>query len=141
MSDADGEISSEGVMSNDQGIGEAAPRPPPKGWGKAGRVQKPGLNLVKQHLKLRGRIVDGKKLCDPCGKWLDVAAFPAGSSMCADHWKAFRAMKHAVHREGQMACWEEFSKDPEKLIKMRKAFREFSISGQKGQTHEALYEV
>ena len=59
-----------GGMSNEHDVGEFAPRPSLEGSGP-GRVQKPGLNIVKQHF---GKL-HGKKFCSPCGKWLDVAAF------------------------------------------------------------------
>ena len=45
-------------------------------------------------------------------------------------------MKHAVRRGVGMAHWEEVSKDPEKLIKICKAFREYP--GQKSQTRSVL---
>ena len=96
--------------------------PPPGGKGQ--RPGKRKFNLVNDFGKQRGRTKDGKKFCAPCGKWLDVTAFPAGSAQCGEDRKAIQTAKYAAQSQGQMEWWEEISKDPEKLRKVCKAIRE-----------------
>ena len=72
-----------------------------KGGGRGKR-----LNLVNDFGKSRGFAKDGKKFCAPCGKWLPLSSFPAGSAQCGEDRKAIQKLGCSIQeaRAGNMVA-------------------------------------
>ena len=46
--------------------------------------------------KKRGKVVDGKKWCKACQKWLDLKLFPVGSAQCTPDRKIIQNLRNAA---------------------------------------------
>ncbi|CAE7259215.1 unnamed protein product [Symbiodinium sp. CCMP2456] len=99
---------------------EAPQRRGRKGQGR-GRGKR--LNLVNDFGKSRGFAKDGKKYCAPCGKWLPLSSFPAGSAQCGEDRKAIQNLASLSKKQGQEDWWQETVADVKKLKAVVKAYK------------------
>ena len=103
----------------------AALKPNSKAAAKSKNKSKGGkLKVMNDMGKARSRTKDGKKFCPACGKWLPIADFPAGSGQCGDDRKALQNLKKAAMAQDQMEWWEETIRDPTKLKRVVKDYKD-----------------
>lgn len=74
--------------------------------------------------KKRGKIVDGKKWCKACQKWLAVENFPFGSAQCSDDRRIIQNLRKAAIAQNEVEWMDGLMSGPEeKLAKVVKAYK------------------
>jgi hypothetical protein len=107
--------------------GDAEPASPGKGAPKhkGGKPKaKSKVKVDKFDKKKRGKIVDGKKWCKGCLKWLALEAFPPGSAHCAEDRKVLQNLRNAAKSQGKMEWYEKITTSTEEaLCKVIQAYK------------------
>ena len=74
--------------------------------------------------KKRGKVVNGKKWCKACQKWLDVKNFPVGSAQCAPDRKIIQNLRNAAIAQNQQQWFEDLmGGTEERLAKVVKSYK------------------
>jgi hypothetical protein len=73
--------------------------------------------------KARRKTINGKKFCNPCGKWLPMDTFPVGSAHCAEDKKVCQNLKNAAIAQKQVSWWDNVLTDPDSLRKAVRAYK------------------
>ena len=104
------ESSATGGKKSFRGSSGAVPKAAPKGAAKAAAKGK------------RNKVVNGKKFCPVCKKWLPAEEFPTGSGQCAIDRRFIQNMTAAACAQGKDDWWKEVQAEPAKLESVHKAW-------------------
>ena len=108
-----------------------------KGKAKAKSKAASKVTQNKFDKKKRGRVVNGKKWCRPCQKWLPLHEFPVGSAHCAVDRKVVQNLRNASIAQDQMQWYDELMDGPdERIAKVVKAYK-VRVADAGGKTKKA----
>ena len=70
----------------------------------------------------RGKVVNGKKWCKRCSKWLAVEEFPIGSGQCHEDRRIIQNLRAAADAQGKNAWFKALMTGPEDKLQKKKVF-------------------
>jgi hypothetical protein len=109
--DLDGKFDLSGDDAEFLSKGSSAPKR--KGGKPKGKAKAKSDKFDK---KKRGKVVDGKKWCKGCVKWLAVESFPPGSAHCAEDRKVLQNLRNAAKSQGKTDWYEKITTSTEEAL-------------------------